>query len=79
MVNHECDMLMHGQPVTQRLSELVYISQFSYTFPWHSYVTKIPLDRPQDPIELGQALCKGECGPEEFRDSNPSSGVELRP
>ena len=23
MVNHECDMLMHGQPVTERLSEVV--------------------------------------------------------
>ena len=24
MVNHECDMLLHGQPVTQRQSEVVF-------------------------------------------------------
>ncbi len=40
MVNHECDMLMHGQAVTQRLSEIIYM--FSNALPWHSYVTKIP-------------------------------------
>ena len=26
-LDHECDMLMHGQSVTQRHSEVVYISQ----------------------------------------------------
>ena len=27
-VNHECDMLMHGQPVTQRLSEVGQNTRF---------------------------------------------------
>ena len=28
MVNHECDMLMHGQPITKGHSEVVCISQY---------------------------------------------------